>query len=630
MKRLFTVLLSFTLSFSMIANIYYVSKSGNDKKQGTQKSPFLTISKGAEKAQPGDTVFVCEGIYRERVAPARGGIAGKPIVYMGEPNKNVIIKGSDIWKPKWNKLSTAIYYAVPDEKMFNDDCYVDNKNPFKVASSSTPYQREGKAEIYFGYKGDSTIVYTIGQVFVNSKMYIQRPFLAEMSANENSWFYDKKTGNLYIHFSDDKPANQTVEISTRRRIFAPHQRQLGYITVQGFVMEHCGNQYPANFWELKHPEWQQAGALGTRSGHHWVIKNNVVRFANGVGIDFGNEGNKDADLEIGQNGQTAGAKYNEIDANWITDNGAAGTAAYSPSYITFTNNVVERNINLNFRGKKRWESGAVKMHSPNNSIISNNLIRNNYAKWGLWLDGGSGKNTKVHGNLIIGSEIGFDLEIGTAAADKLILDNNIFINNKEAIGSRESGGITALHNLIIGASQGVSNTIDTKRPGNWSSDNHYYFNNVFLNCKTILNVCSPDYFRSSDRRFDYNVYQVNEDGKLFKINESAKDSMTFSAWKTRWNDYNKGEFCDKNSQTIKDVSYEFDATNLKLKLNMPQAFFQSKTVNSVAVNTDYQNNKIPAENAIPGSLQNLKAGLNDLILWNGLKPLSENELPFKK
>ena len=629
MKRFIHIILFFSISFSIVANIYFVNKSGNDKNKGTRKSPFLTISKGAEKAQPGDTVFVCEGTYRERVAPARGGIAGKSIVYMGEPNKNVIIKGSDIWKPKWNKLSSSIYYAVPDEKMFNDDCYKDNKNPFKVASSSTPYEREGKAEINFGYKGDSTIIYTIGQVFVNGEMYIQHPFLSEVKTTERSWYYDQKTGNIYIHFVNDEPQKQTVEISTRRRIFAPHKRQLGYITVQGFVMEHCGNQYPANFWEQKHPEWQQAGALGTRSGHHWVIRNNVVRFANGVGIDFGNEGNKNADLESGENGQTIGANHNVIDANWITDNGAAGTAAYGPEYITFTNNVVERNINLNFLGKKRWESGAVKMHSPNHSVISNNLIRNNYAKWGLWLDGGSGKNTQVHGNLIIGSEIGFDLEIGIASADKLILDNNIFINNKEAIGSRESGGITALHNLIIGADQGVSNTIDKKRSGNWTSDNHYYLNNVFLNCKSLFCICSADYYRSSDRRFDYNVYQVNETDKLFKINETAKDSMTFSMWKIRWNDYNKGEFCDKNSIAIQNISYEIDNMNLILKLSIPTVFFKTKALSYPGLLVDFQGNVIPRGNALTGSFQNLKAGSNDLIIWNGIKPLKSNELPHQ-
>ena len=142
-------------------------------------------------------------------------------------------------------------------------------------------------------------------------------------------------------------------------------------------------------------------------------------------------------------------------------------------------------------------------------------------------------------------------------------------------------------------------------------------------------ICSADYYRSSDRRFDYNVYQVNETDKLFKINETAKDSMTFSMWKIRWNDYNKGEFCDKNSQNIKDISYEFDDSTLKLKLNLPTAFFQVKMLAYEAVNADYQNTKISAENALPGSLQNLKTGLNELKLWSGLKPLKSTELPNK-
>ena len=59
MRRFQLVVFSCLLSFTMTANTYYVSKSGNDKNKGTKKSPFLSISKGAEKAQAGDTVFVC-------------------------------------------------------------------------------------------------------------------------------------------------------------------------------------------------------------------------------------------------------------------------------------------------------------------------------------------------------------------------------------------------------------------------------------------------------------------------------------------------------------------------------------------------------------------------------------------
>ncbi|MEI6556245.1 MAG: right-handed parallel beta-helix repeat-containing protein [Paludibacter sp.] len=630
MKKLNLFLLILLLPLFLYSKTYYVSKSGNDKNKGNKSSSFLTISKGASMLNAGDTLFVCEGVYRERVTPPRGGEPEKPIVYMGEPNKNVVIKGSDVWNPRWESLTSEVFYAIPDEKMFNDDCYKDNKNPFKVATSSTPYGREGRAEINFGYKGDSTIVYNIGQLFVNGEMYIQHPFLSEVNEMKKTWFYDKSSGRIYVHFPDQKPEKQTIEISTRRRIFAPHKRQLGYIVVQGFVMEHCGNQYPANFWEAKHSEWQQAGAVGTRSGHHWVIKNNVIRFANGVGIDFGNEGNSHSDLEVGDNGSANGASFNTIDSNYITDNGAAGTAAFLPSNIIFTNNVVERNINLNFIGKKRWESGAIKMHCPKNTIIANNLVRNNYGKWGIWLDCGTGKNTRVHGNLVIGSKVGFDLEIGGSSIDKLILDNNIFINNEQGISSRESGGLTVLHNTILDAKVvAISNIIDKKRTGNWSSDHQFYFNNVFLNCKSIVEVCSPDYYRSSDRRFDYNLYQVKEDDKLFIIRSNSKDLLTFANWKERWMDYNKGINCDKNSKDISGITYTFNDSTLTLDLRVDNDYLKSKTVTYPDVIADFSGFLIPKEVGLPGSFQNLKAGSNQLVLWKGIKPLEVNEMPYK-
>ena len=52
---------------------------------------------------PDDMVLVHEGVYRERVAPARGGLKGKPIIYMADNGEKVVIKGSDTWTPDWQK-----------------------------------------------------------------------------------------------------------------------------------------------------------------------------------------------------------------------------------------------------------------------------------------------------------------------------------------------------------------------------------------------------------------------------------------------------------------------------------------------------------------------------------------------
>ncbi len=627
-KSLIFLLLFFTcLTDKIAAQTYYVSNTGNDSNPGTAFQPLKTIQKAAENAMPGDTVFVFEGTYRERVAPPRGGTEGKEIVYRGEPGKNVIIKGSDIWSPNWKKESGNIYYAVPDESMFNDDCYVDDKNPFKVAVSSTPYGLNGKPEVDRMYGGDSELILSIGQVFVNGKLYTQKGYLSQTVSTPESWYYNRTSGAIYIHFPDADTSSHVVEISTRRRILAPHKRQLGYIVVEGFIMEHCGNQYPTNFWESEHPEWQQAGALGTRSGHHWVIKKNVIRFAHGIGIDFGNEGNRYVDLEIGNNGEAIGAGYHIIDSNYITDNGGGGTAAYFPRNITFTNNIVERNNNLHFVGAKRWESAGVKMHGPNYSIVANNLIRNNYGKWGLWLDQGSGNDTQVHGNLIVGNEVGFDLEIGTAYQDKLILDNNIFINNKTAIASRESGGITAMNNIVVNSPEyGVHNTIDKNRTGSWTGDHHYYFNNVLINCGTNMGIYPPDFYRSQVRQFDYNIYQENSEGKKFKL---LYTMYNFKDWKAQWSLYNASSKADLNSILNNQLSCDFNSVNLAIQLNVNDAFFLPKTQFHSKVNEDFFGHPIPAGGSgIPGPFQNLKQGQNNLNLWNGLRPLAEYEMPY--
>jgi hypothetical protein len=52
---------------------FHVAIQGNDTNPGTRKSPLRTIQRAADLAQPGDTITVHAGTYRERVNPPRGG-----------------------------------------------------------------------------------------------------------------------------------------------------------------------------------------------------------------------------------------------------------------------------------------------------------------------------------------------------------------------------------------------------------------------------------------------------------------------------------------------------------------------------------------------------------------------------
>jgi hypothetical protein len=47
----------------------HVSVTGSDGADGSEQQPFATINHAAQVAQPGDTVVVHEGVYREWVSP---------------------------------------------------------------------------------------------------------------------------------------------------------------------------------------------------------------------------------------------------------------------------------------------------------------------------------------------------------------------------------------------------------------------------------------------------------------------------------------------------------------------------------------------------------------------------------
>jgi len=104
MRAFATALVMIILTSSVYAAEYHVSTSGLDGNPGSRSKPFITISAAAAIAQPGDTITVHEGMYRERVNPPRGGASDrKRIVYQAAQGEQVVIKGSEVVKG-WTKL----------------------------------------------------------------------------------------------------------------------------------------------------------------------------------------------------------------------------------------------------------------------------------------------------------------------------------------------------------------------------------------------------------------------------------------------------------------------------------------------------------------------------------------------
>ena len=78
------------------AMTYYVSADGDDGNPGTLDLPWRTIQRAAGTLVAGDTVYIREGVYRERVVPQHSGEHGKYITYSAYPGEKVTLDGADI------------------------------------------------------------------------------------------------------------------------------------------------------------------------------------------------------------------------------------------------------------------------------------------------------------------------------------------------------------------------------------------------------------------------------------------------------------------------------------------------------------------------------------------------------
>lgn len=323
-----------------------------DEGLGTTKKPLKSISRAVELAVPGSTVLVHEGIYRELVAPVRGGKENKPITYKAVPGEEVVISAADIWNPTWIHVKENVYKAKVEEKMFRGN--KDGYNPFETKMDLRTRSKDHTVTGIPCYEDGYKIDLTLGQVIVNGDLIMEVSSLSPSVYNyENTWKYSSVDKCIYIHLADGvKPEKQKIEISTRRQCFAPERRGLGYIIVQGFIMKYAGNQHPGGFWMI--PENKQAGALSTRSGHHWIIEGNLITRNKSIGIDFGNEGA----LE-GTPIPWDSVRNHIIRNNTISDNGIGGIMGYRSRDVVIEGNLIKNNNTL-----KNAQLGAGRYKNP--------------------------------------------------------------------------------------------------------------------------------------------------------------------------------------------------------------------------------------------------------------------------
>ena len=418
---------------------YHVSPSGSDANDGSNETPFQTISAAAAVAEPGDIITVHEGVYRERVNPPRGGTSDKVrITYQAADGELVVLKGSKVvngWEPvmgdTWKVLIPNSFFGT-----FN------------------PYQ-DVIAGDWFNPRGR---VHHTGAVYVNGHWLTEAAALDSVMqpVGNTSWWYAEvdSTGDgtttIWAQFMGIDPNMEEIEINVRQSVFYPEKTGINYLTIRGFTMEHAATPWAP-------PTAEQIGLVGTNWSKGWIIEGNIIRYSTCVGITLGKHGDEfdntsansaegyvktiERAVEHGWSPSNIGhhiVRNNQISA--CEQAGLVGSMGAVFSEI-YNNEIFDIHIRRLFSGA---EMAGIKIHGSIDCVIRDNHIYRSTR--GIWLDWMT-QGTRVTGNFLHDNGPSEDLFLEVNHGPALI-DNNLFLSPASLL--INSQGEAFAHNIIAG------------------------------------------------------------------------------------------------------------------------------------------------------------------------------------
>ena len=620
-------------SATLNAATYFVSKdatNASDSNDGSKGKPFKTISAAAAKVQPGDTVIVKPGIYRERVAPAAAGTKEQPIKFIADPVHKAVVKGSEVWTGKWKKEKGKVYSTK-----LNDDFFKGVINPFKTMFSIKMQEKDVPAR-----PTDKKLMpITLGQVFVGGRKYTQSMTMKGVMTTPDSWIVSADGKKLFVHFGRiHSPKKSEVELTVRDRIFAPTRRALGYIHVKGFVFEHCANQGP----------WPQGGAVSVRSGAHWLIEDNIIRHAKSIGLDIGSEtwdmkGFYDRIPTVEEDKKIIIGGYNTVIGNRISDNGVCGLAGWHCSGSKVINNIIERNSDLSITHVEGGgeELGGIKLHIAHHVIVKGNIVRNNYMH-GIWLDMAY-SNSRVTRNYVYrnrGTGIFIELGVGPCMVDNNFVANSTYYGNIYYTGigiyTHDASGVSVINNFLLNNVSGVlMRKISPRKFGgkDTAASNEKIFNNIIVYRNNAISMPAPNKLARNNtsnnnlligpETFAFaQAWSIGNPPKEKLVKEVKKAGLKANSvfpevvlakeWNAVWK-------MDKYSVMLPahndKIGVEFKERSMVLVIDIKDPnLLKMKCRSFKGLDKDYLGKKYNKRRILPGPFQNLKPGKNYIML----------------
>ena len=548
-----------TTRYTETYHVACVDPHASDENPGTADRPFATIGRAAAILRPGEKVVVHRGTYRECVRPARGGAgADRMIAYEAAPGEEVRVSGSMPWKPHarpsegWRigepeGAARVLMADLPAEWFIGYNPFIANNMSAEFTTFTSDWSNDEKQRMQLRR----------GMIFCNGKLLRQVFRITELAKQDDAFWVEDP--GLRIHFrlsKDVDPAGAAFEVTAREQCFAPAERGLGWIRVSGFIFDNAADGVPV----------PQRAMVGTCRGHHWIIEDCTISWANSTGLDVGN-GSWHAPEK-----PTGTPRGNHIiRRNHVSDCGVCGMAGVTCVDGTLVeDNTVERIGAMNI--ERIWETGGLKFHVCKGVLIRRNVFRHITHAPGVWLDY-LNENCRITGNVFADiSSLNGGIYLEVSQAPNLI-DHNLFWNIRNDGGpERQWGGAGVcvdtgekaiiVHNLFcnlhdnyaVRCHLGQAGRVVGGRTG--LCRNQRVLNNVFVDCpRRIL------FSRREDNISDGNLFDARNDPTSFSIQFPAPEALqNLAGWQEHYS-------LDQHSTQAR-LGAQFDPENCELTLTV--------------------------------------------------------------
>jgi Right handed beta helix region/Protein of unknown function (DUF1565) len=440
----------------------HVATTGSDRADGSAERPLRTINQAAQLAQPGDTVVVHAGEYREWVRPRYGGLSDqRRITYTAAPGEHVVIKGSEP-ALSWQLVDGTVWTTtVPNTRfgVFNPFAEEIDGDWIVYADASSPKKHLGEVYLngtsFFEVTSRDDVSDPPLRTEVNDNWTGVTEKVSEPARTQLVWYADveDEATTIWANFQGADPNASTVEINVRRSVFYPTEHHVDFITVRGFELAQAASPWAP-------PTADQPGLIGPNWAKGWIIEDNRIHDAKCSAISIGKEastGHNEATVrpdkpayqyqlesvfaarQIGWDREHVGSHI--IRGNVIYDCGQAGIVGHlGCAFSTIEDNhIYDIALKREFYG---YEIAGIKLHAAIDVSIRHNRIHN--CSLGAWLDW-QAQGTRVSRNLFYDNRRDMFVEVSHGP---YLVDHNVF-GSPASLELFSQGG-AFVNNLVCG------------------------------------------------------------------------------------------------------------------------------------------------------------------------------------